>query len=92
MKAEDETPKTEPIRAGVSAELPEPEQERIARQHAVGRATAFAFFPGRSNGSQTQSVSAIKPSPVTDRSSSREMERVVLRSPLRSSPASARSS
>ncbi len=53
MKTEDETPniEPEPIRAGVSdvSELPEPEQERIARRHAVGRATAFAFFPGRSH-------------------------------------------
>jgi hypothetical protein len=54
MKTEDEnTPKTEyePRRAGVSdvSELPEPEQERIARRHAEGRATAFAFFPGRSH-------------------------------------------
>lgn len=52
MKTEDETPETpEPIRAGVSdvSELPEPEQERIARRHAQGRATAFAFFPGRSH-------------------------------------------
>ena len=49
MKTEDETPKTEPepIRAGVSdvSELPEPEQERIARRHAQGRATAFGFPP-----------------------------------------------
>jgi hypothetical protein len=53
MKTDDKTPKTEPepIRAGVSdmSELPEPEQERIARRHAEGRATAFAFFPGRSH-------------------------------------------
>lgn len=48
MKTEDETPETpEPIRAGVSdvSELPEPEQERIARRHAQGRATAFGFPP-----------------------------------------------
>jgi hypothetical protein len=50
MKTEDESaPETEhePIRAGVSdvSELPEPEQERIARRHAQGRATAFGFPP-----------------------------------------------
>jgi hypothetical protein len=51
MKTEDEnTPKKtehEPRRAEVSdvSELPEPEQERIARRHAAGRATAFGFPP-----------------------------------------------